>query len=132
MDETSSKLLSLFDSLSSQDRATLLAFAEFLKQRVDSTLLQGLQATTPEKSEPEPIPEPVPIARPEEERVVAAIKRLSESYPMLNKNDMLGETSDLLTQHVLQGREAAEVIDDLEVVFQSRYQAMVDAREADD
>jgi hypothetical protein len=37
---------------------------------------------------------------------------------------MLGATSDLVTQHVVQGREAAEVIDELETLFADHYRAL--------
>ena len=74
------------------------------------------------------MPEPESIPRPAEEKVVAAIKRLSRTYPMLDKNAMLGATSDLMMQHVLQGRDAKEVIDELEQVFRDEYDKLVQER----
>ncbi len=102
------RLVKLFSGLREQDQETLIVFAEFLATR-------GPRKDPPELLEPKPRP------RPEKESVVAAIKRLSTGYPMLAKESMLGETSSLMTQHIMQGRDAGEVIDDLEQLFQRHY-----------
>lgn len=113
------RLLKILRALDVQDRATLIAFAEFLMAGgaagADS-VAGGLERT------PVP-PEPQHEPRPTQESVVAAIKRLRRVYPMLDAGEMLHETSALMATHLLQGRDAAEVIDDLEVLFVSRYQA---------
>jgi hypothetical protein len=44
------------------------------------------------------------MPRPSQESVVAAIKRLSKTYEMLDRGPMLNETSALMSAHVLQGR----------------------------
>jgi hypothetical protein len=99
-----------FRALAAAERDTLLAFAEFLAQR---------GAPTPE---PHRGPrEPIPVPRPSTESVVAAIKRLSKTYAMLDRGPMLNETSALMSAHVLQGRSASEVIDDLEALFARHY-----------
>lgn len=103
-------LLKLFSALDGQDQDTLLAFAEFLSARGDK------QAVPAALAEPKLVPRPV------KESVVAAIRRLSASYPMLDKARMLNETSSLMTQHVMKGRTAAEVIDDLEALFSKHYE----------
>lgn len=108
------RLLELLPRLGPQQRATLVDFAEFLASRAE--------AAAP--AEPEPLPEPRPEPRPESESVIAAIKRLSRTYPMLDKSEMLNETSSLMTQHVMQGREAGEVIDELEAVFAQAYERL--------
>ena len=41
---------------------------------------------------------------------------------MLDARAMLNKTSDLLTQHIVQGRDAVVVIDDLEILFRSHYE----------
>jgi hypothetical protein len=105
------RLIRLFARLDAQAQETLMAFAEFLASR------ESVQA-------PRELPEPQPIARPPRESVVAAIKRLSASYPMLDKARMLNETSNLMTQHVMQGRDVAEVIDELEEVFRRHYREL--------
>lgn len=89
---------------------TVLSFAEFLKGRREQETVA--------------IPLPRPLPRPAEESVVAAIKRLSASYPMLDRTSMLNDTSTLMAQHVLQGRAASEVIDELEQVFYAKYERL--------
>jgi hypothetical protein len=99
-----------FRALGAAERDTLLAFAAFLVQR--SAAMQ----------EPHGGPgEPTPVPRPSSESVVAAIKRLSLTFAMLDRGPMLNETSALMSAHVLQGRPANEVIDDLEALFARHY-----------
>jgi len=99
------RLTRLFRSLGEDDRRTLLAFAEFLAA--------GRQPA----AAPAPPVAPTPLPRPEQETVIAAIRRLSRTYTMLDRGPMLNETSALMSAHVLQGRDAAVVIDDLEALF---------------
>ena len=103
------RLKRLFSGLGAEDQVTLLAFAEFLASR-----------SKPQR--PTELPEPTLSPRPARESVVGAIKRLSASYPMLEKARMLNETSTLMTQHVMHGRSAPEVIDDLEELFRKQYE----------
>ncbi len=102
------RLLQAARGLDEADRQTLIAFAEFLASR------RG-PATAP-------IAEPTREPRPEKESVVAAIKRLRRTFPMLDSGDLLDETSTLMSAHILQGVAANEVIDQLEVLFATRYQ----------
>ena len=112
------QLLQLFDGLDDQNRETLLAFAEFLSAR-DS--VDG-------KLEDEGVKEPKPIDRPQQESVVKAIKRLSETYYMLERERLLDQTSSLMMSHVMQGRDADAVIDELEIVFAEHYQCYLQDR----
>ncbi len=107
------RLLVLYQSLCSEDQQTLMAFAEFLKQR----------SSLKKESQSQQLQLPGNIERPQQESVVAAIRRLSSCYPMLEKETLLHETSDLMSSHVLKGRAATEVIDDLEELFTTRYDA---------
>ncbi|NCA69595.1 MAG: hypothetical protein EOM91_05700 [Sphingobacteriia bacterium] len=100
----------LFRALDATQQETLLAFAAFLHERGHA---QGMP-TRPR--------EPVPLPRPAEESVIAAIRRLSKTYDMLDRGAMLHETSALMSSHVLQGRAAAEIIDELEGLFERHYQ----------
>lgn len=109
------RLSRLFRELPKADRATLLAFAEFLVSRA------APDAQTPSPRDPQPIP------RPAKESVVAAIKRLARTYDMLDRNALLNDTSALMSAHVLQGRSAAEVIDELESVFARHYKLYRDS-----
>lgn len=105
------RLTRLYRSLGEADRHALIAFAEFLARAE-----RPAAATEPPR-------EPTPLPRPAGETVIAAIRRLSLTYAMLDRGTMLHETSALMSAHVLQGRGAAEVIDDLETLFQRHYQA---------
>jgi hypothetical protein len=118
MSRLEDQVLALFRALPAGDQATLLAFAEFLRSRA------GAVAAPVAPEAPAPVPEPETIARPEQESVVKAVKRLSRTYPMLDKSKILNETSALVAQHVIQGRDAVEVIDELEVVFRRFYQEL--------
>lgn len=116
LSEESRKLLKLYSMLSEQDQQSLVAFAEFLLQRTGSVS---------ETAAPPPMLEPNPIPRPEGESVVAAIKRLSASYHMLERSELLTETSSLMTAHIMHGRSAIEVIDDLEALFERHHREFV-------
>lgn len=102
------RLREIFERLGKRERESLLDFAEFLAARCP--------AETPEAAEPRHTP------RPEKESVVAAIKRLSATYYMIDRSKLLHETSGLMAQHVMQGRDAADVIDELELIFQRHYE----------
>ncbi len=65
---------------------------------------------------------PEDIARPEQESVVAAVKRLKKTFYMLDTDLLLDETSSLMGQHILRGREASVVINELQSIFQAKYE----------
>jgi len=104
------QLVRHYRALEPADRDTLLAFGEFLASR-------GAE----HRQETAASLEPAPIPRPQEESVVSAIKRLSRQYYMLDRSAMLNDTSALMGTHVLQGRTADEVIDELEALFARHY-----------
>lgn len=108
------RLLGLFEQLDSGQRQTLMAFAGFLAAR----------ATQAGDAAPAA---PLPVARPATETVVMAIKRLTQTYPMLDRRKLFGETSRFMAQHALEGRPAAEVIDELEIVFARHYEKLKDS-----
>ena len=111
------QLLKLFDRLDYENQQHVLAFVEFLASRSQSSIQSAESEAIVE--------EPQTAPRPEGESVIAAIKRLSKSYSMLDKGDMLHETSDLMSAHVLKGRPAEEVIDELEIMFLKHYQKKI-------
>lgn len=119
-------LVALFEQLPAADLETLTRFAEFLLHRSGATPADSNQtaASPVPAAAPVEIPPPEIIPRPDDEKVVAAVKRLSQTYYMLDKKKMLGVTSDLVTQHILHGREAAEVIDELESLFEQYYRQL--------
>jgi len=106
------KLLGFYRDLPDEVAQQLLDFAEFLAARY--------------KVEAKEISLPEEISRPENESVVIAIKRLSATYPMLNKDTLLNETASLVSQNLLQGRDAVEVIDELEVIFSKQYEILIE------
>lgn len=108
------RLLSCFDQLDEAGRETLLAFAEFLQSRQSSVDAPEAGSVSAQ--------EPRDIERPPKESVVKAIKRLSQTYYMLEREKLLDQTSSLMMSHVLQGRDAVSVIDELEVVFSEHYE----------
>ena len=106
--DTRARLQQVIDRLPEISRQSLLDFAEYLAQQAD--------IPTPTLQVPQD------IARPDQESVVAAMKRLRETYPMIDHSKMLHEASGLMAQHLMQGRPAAEVIDDLEQIFRRHYE----------
>ncbi|MDA8390345.1 MAG: Crp/Fnr family transcriptional regulator [Gammaproteobacteria bacterium] len=109
MDRTEKRILTLLREFPPDAKGQVLAFVEFLQTRIERPAVPA---------------EPVAIPRPAEETVVKAIRRLSATYPMLDRGKMLNETSSLMSQHVLGGREAAEVIDELERLFQAHFERL--------
>jgi len=110
------RLVVLFDALSDSGREMLLEYAEFLAGR---------------HARPVSSLEPLDIPRPETETVVAAIKRLVETFPMLERSALFNETSGLMAQHMMYARPAPEVINQLEDLFRQHYAVFVERRKSD-
>lgn len=108
------RLLRLYRVLSPSRREGLIDYAEFLIAR-----------NQPEVAE---IPsEPLAIPRPAQESVVKAIKRLRETYPMVDRARILQDSSNLMTQHLVHGKPAQEVIDELETLFRRHFEDLGNA-----
>lgn len=107
MNQNERRLLRLYRGLSATQKASLLDYAAYLSQQA---------ALKPQEKEPLPIP------RPAKESVIAAIRRLKQTYPMLDGSRLLHETASLMAQHVVHKRLAAEVIDELEALFRRLYE----------
>ena len=99
--------------LTAEQKDLLFAFTEFLAARAPTAAPV--------------ITEPLLIARPAEEKVIHAIKRLRASYPMLDESALLNEVSEHLTAHLMLGKPAPQVIDELEVLFNQHYQKLRDS-----
>ena len=95
--------------LGSAEQEQLLAFADFLRSRQQPETVVMHQA-------------PKILPAKEGETVVGAIKRLRESYAMLDAKEMLNDTSSLMSRHVLGGEAAETVIVELERMFERYYQ----------
>jgi len=106
------QLIHFFSELPEPQQAMLVDFAEFLHARHAQL----------------PVLELNPLPRPAQESVIAAIKRLSKTYPMLTKTEMFNETSALMTAHVMHGEAADKVIDGLESMFAQHYQRFLDGQ----
>lgn len=107
-------LVKLFKSLDSANKESLLSYAEFLQLRASDTEEVA-------ENQNELISESLDIPRPEQESVIKAIKRLTANYPMVNKENILHPISGLMTSHMLQGKSAEKVIDELEELFAKEY-----------
>ena len=112
------QLIDYYSSLSSSDKDNLLAFAEFLSQRVTSNNVDKELIDRTTQSQP------VAIKRPETESVIKAIKRLTATYPMVEKENLLHSISDLITAHMMQGKKAEIVIDELEDLFLNAFEKL--------
>ena len=106
-----SQLSAVFEQLSTDRQQSLYDFAQFLLLQQGGSKASAVSQT------------PLDISRPDAESVVAAIKRLAKTYPMLNREALLHDASTLMSAHVMQGRAANDVIDDLQALFESAYTA---------
>jgi hypothetical protein len=125
MTDSEQQLTECFRALDDNGQSALMAFAEFLLQR--NGHIKSSSASLPEKcadvtAPPVVIPEVIP--RKEGESVIGGIKRLVASYPMVDRNQLSKEIQSLMTQHVLKGVSADEVIDQLESLFLEQYQKL--------
>ena len=100
----------LLAQLDADHQQAIVDYANFLVQRY-KTDNSGARDLKPES-----------IERPEQETVIAAIKRLKKTYYMLDTDIILNQTSALMGQHILKGREAPDVIDELQSIFQAQYE----------
>jgi len=107
-------LLRAYRGLSEARQASVLDYIEFLASR------EAEPASSPVPQSPQSIP------RPDEESVIRAVKRLTQTYPMVDRNALLHETSALVSQHVMHKRPAQEVIDQLESLFQRHYNTFLE------
>ena len=106
MSDARQRLQACYAALDRDGRRVLLEFAEFLRTR---------------HARPAPPAHPLDLPRPAEESVIAALKRLRATYPMLDSAPLLDAATTLVTAHVLHGRGAGEVIDELEALFGRAY-----------
>jgi len=104
MEKQEKKLLEIFRSLNLEDKNAVLNFAGFLYEK-----------NSPEKNNSDM--QPLEIMPPPEESVIAAMKRLKKTYPMIDSLTVFDQASTLLSAHLLQGRDKKEIIDELEKLF---------------
>lgn len=104
-------LLEMFNALDEVQQQSLFDYAAFLQAK-GGTFEQGPG-------------EPVEIPRPENETVVGAIKRLKQSYPMIDSMEVFAVASNLMTDHMVKGRDAEEVIKEIEALFEDTYRKLL-------
>lgn len=115
LSKSQNHLAGLYDGLSEEGKQALTDYAVFLSERYPQQ---------------EKVPaEPLNISRPDEESVIVAIRRLSETYPMLDGKALLHDTSSFMMQHIMKGKAAGEVIDELEVYFRQQYEVYLAGKE---
>lgn len=112
-------LLDFFRKLDDQDQHALLRYAEFLVANASANENTPTADVTNFEAN-----KPLSIERPETESVIQAIKRLSKTYPMINQENLLHRISDLMTGHIMQGKEAQLVIDELQDLFSQEYEKL--------
>lgn len=113
-DDAEARLLAIYRALGVADRHALQAYAGFLAVRGG---MRPADAGAGVSVNAEPASEG--------ETVVMAIKRLTRTYPMIERRKLIGRTSELMAEHALQGRAAVEVIAELEVVFAEHFRKTV-------
>lgn len=104
-------LADLFNSLDTERQRSLFDYAEFLRSQ--GGLVQ------------QEIAEPVAVPRTDNESVVGAIKRLKKTYPMIDSMEVFAVASNLMTDHMVKGRDAEEVINEIEVLFEETYKKLL-------
>jgi len=109
VDAERDRLLRLFQSLDAASRRSLLDFAEFLSRRAAPASLPAGDAPA------------TPAPRPAAEAVSQAIRRLNRSYPGLQRHRLMPRVEQLLAQHMVDGRAAPEVIDEIEALFAAEF-----------
>ena len=117
MKKSTKKLLEHYRNLPDEVAQQLVDFAEFLASR-HSVEIKAISS-------------PEEISRPNKESVVIAVKRLTATYPMLNTDKLLDQTASLVSQNMLQGRDAIEVIDELEIIFRQQYEILIEEIKAE-
>jgi len=119
--EQEQTLLDILRKLSEQDAHSLMRFAEFLAGQETTAISPAVSVPAEDETVTPVVPEPEKIPRPDDERVVDALKRLSATYPMLDKKRLLDKASELVAQHVMFGKPAKQVIDEVETIFADAY-----------
>lgn len=127
------RILEIIDALHNDKVDLLVEYAEFIYARHGKIHgkqeLKAMPVSSPSSAE---IPRPIDIPRPEEEGVVKAIKRLTAAYPMLDKQKLLDKTSVYMTNHIMHGHEASDVIDELEQLFKDQYELLINPTKTPD
>ena len=107
-DDVEQSLLKAFRQMTPTAQCTLVDFANYLSRQYP--------VVTPPGSE-----QPLQVPRPVEESVIAAIRRLAKTYPMLDSDNVFSAATTLMTRHIMGQQATVEVIDELEAMFKASY-----------
>ncbi len=105
-------LIDLYDAMDDERKKSLGDFLDFLYAQADPISKIILP---PEES-----------ARPEKETVVGAVKRLKVQYQMIESMTVFSAASELMTDHMVKGRDVIEVIDEMEILFEDAYKELLE------
>lgn len=94
------RLVALIERLDRDGRRTLLEYAEFLASRGTSPAIA-----------------PAIERRAPGETVLQAVRRLNRSYPRLRRSALLQPVGELLSEHLVDGRAAEEIVAELEALY---------------
>lgn len=108
---SSQALVDIYESMDDERRRSLSDFADFLYAQADPVVKE--------------IPPPEAIPRPQQETVVGAVKRLKLKYPMIESMKIFSAASQLMTDHMVKGRDVVEVIDEMEILFETAYKNLL-------
>jgi CRISPR/Cas system CMR-associated protein Cmr3 (group 5 of RAMP superfamily) len=109
--KSSTALTDIYEAMDDQRKQSLSDFADFLYAQADPVSKE--------------VPPPVEISRPETETVVGAIKRLKLTYPMIGSMAIFSKASALMSEHMVNGRDVVEVVDEMEILFVDAYDELV-------
>ena len=109
--KSSQQLTSLYESMDDERKLSLCDFADFLYARAAPVSKEILP--------------PEDVSRPQEETVVGAVKRLKIKYHMVESMTVFSAASSLMTDHMVKGRDVVEVIDEMEMLFESAYDKLL-------
>ena len=109
--KSSAALIEIYEAMDDERKSSLADFADFLYAKADPINKEILP--------------PEDIARPEKETVVGAVKRLKESYHMIESMSVFSAASELMTDHMVKGRDVVEVINEMEILFENAYNKLV-------
>ena len=108
-----SKLLEIFETLNNERQNSLIDYASFLQSKGDLAIKEVVAK--------------VDIERPATETVVGAIKRLKLTYPMIESMSIFSAASSLMTEHMVNGRDSVEVINEMQVLFEEFYTEIIES-----
>jgi len=111
--KSSQDLTDLYEAMDDERKKSLSDFADFLYSQAEPVIVAK-----------EILP-PDDILRPEKETVVGAIKRLKVTYHMIESIAVFSDASSLMTDHMVKGRDVVEVIDEMEILFETAYKKLV-------